>query len=933
MKPDTIYAVIDLETTGTSVKDGDRIIQIGCALVQNGQVIQTLSQLINPDRHVPFTIQKLTGITPKTLLTAPYFEEIGPTLAAMLEDTVIVAHNVNFDYPFLSAELERIGHAPLNNLAIDTVELAQVLLPTMGSFRLSDLTSHLNIEHDNPHQADSDAISTAKLFLKLTKRFQNLPSAVQQQLAHLGSALLRNTGDYLTQLVTPDRPLADNLVQVGPFVLRRQQALQQPLAKGSYPADEAQKRSRLRPQLKFRKTQAKMMDAVYQHAPSIDPLFIEAGTGLGKTLGYLVPYAYLASSSKKLVVTTATLVLQTQMIEQAIPQLNRIVGFDVPAVAIKSPRHYVDLYKLAMSLRQDEPNRLTRVLQMKLLVWLTLTATGDLDELHLTNYQAPLFNQIQHSGQIGTQTTNPFFEVDFYANLLKQVEAASIVITNHAFFSRHDLHDLPLGQKPYLVVDEAHRLADNATSAFSDQLNLGKLKHRLTQLRHAIDHQDSQDLKHVYQGNRVMTQRLVAMLTTAESIQTRIEGMQVYLYRRFFKQRKHVPANLEIVLNPETTQQLFKRFSQGLKQLSQWLPDLMHEANAVAVDFVAHRDQFLISDYATFQDLEAASTGLGRSLDQLTRLIAQEAELEAGVSRMLSLQMRHLDDVTSLAPHWQAISVSEDLQALLATYQAPVFTSATLMVNRSFDFVASQIGYQTLTDSETLRLRSPFHYRDQAQVFLAEDAPVIADMTDWQYADYLANTIEQLADNEAQTIILFNSLSVIAAVYSRLTQRPIASRKEILAQGVTGSAEKIAKRFAIGQQSLLLGAASFFEGIDYPDRLLQIVILTRLPFDAPDQPLVKARYQQLREQGLDPFVSDAIPRATMRLRQSFGRLIRTSHDRGVFIVLDPRLATTKFGRSMQKSLPNIKPKQLPTADIAELTADWLNLNPEEDDHA
>ena len=145
MNADTTFAVVDLETTGTSVKDGDRMIQFGCALVRHGKIIQTISQMINPDRSVPQTIQRLTGISPERLVAAPYFDEVAPALHQVLTKTVFVAHNVNFDYPFLNAEFERIGLPKLQLEAIDTVELAQVLLPEISSFRLSDLTTHFAI--------------------------------------------------------------------------------------------------------------------------------------------------------------------------------------------------------------------------------------------------------------------------------------------------------------------------------------------------------------------------------------------------------------------------------------------------------------------------------------------------------------------------------------------------------------------------------------------------------------------------------------------------------------------------------------------------------------------------------------------------------------------------------------------------------------------
>ena len=289
----------------------------------------------------------------------------------------------------------------------------------------------------------------------------------------------------------------------------------------------------------------------------------------------------------------------------------------------------------------------------------------------------------------------------------------------------------------------------------------------------------------------------------------------------------------------------------------------------------------------------------------------------------MSVNLRQITDVASLELSWDVFQVGSAVQQLIHHFEAPVFVGATLTAERSFDFLTAQLGYHKLPESSFLKLRSPFHYRDQAKVLVATDAPHAADVSDDAYADYLAMAIEQLADNQYQTIVLFNSLSVIEAVYQRLIHRPIAGHKELLAQGVTGSAEKIAKRFAVGDQSLLLGAASFFEGIDYPDRLLEIVILTRLPFDAPEAPITKARYRQIQLSGGDPFTEDALPRAILRLRQSFGRLIRTETDRGAFIILDPRFITTAYGKKMQKSLPNIKPMTLPLTDIPGYIRMWL----------
>ncbi|ARY91559.1 helicase C-terminal domain-containing protein [Lacticaseibacillus casei] len=924
MNADTTFAVVDLETTGTSVKDGDRMIQFGCALLRHGKIIQTISQMVNPDRSVPQTILRLTGINPDRLVAAPYFDEVAPVLHDLLTNTVFVAHNVNFDYPFLNAEFERVGLPKLQLEAIDTVELAQVLLPEISSFRLSDLTAYLAIRHDNPHQADSDAISTGKLLLQLTKRFQELPSPTQQALIQHRDGFIRETGDYLNLIATPPQPLKKAYVQVGSLVLRRPVTPTTDFAlSGAYPATDLAKKHLLQPRYRFRKAQAKMMDAIFAHTHQPEqPLFVEAGTGLGKTLGYLLPYAYAATPEHKLVIATPTLVLQTQLMQKAIPALNDLLGRTVPSVEVKSPQHYLDLNKFAASLHQEAPTRQTQLLQMKLLVWLTQTTTGDLDELHLTTYRAPLFLQIRHTGDVGTPFTNPFYTLDFYRRLQTATDAAVIVVTNHAFLARH-VEQLAGGQ-PFLVVDEAQHFADNTAAAFAQHMALGHLRRQLRHLWQLSDPDESHSLVAVYQSEPAMQMVLRQLHQLTETAQTTVTTLQQDIYRHFFHGKTTAMSGfVNLSLDPAAVDWLRETQSDKVKLLIKVIGRLTVTADKLTADFNKRPRFFLKSDGQRFQALAALRMSLADQRNRLQEMLRRLPELINGRAAVASITLSQVKDVASLGLSWDVFQVGAAVQQLLRQFTAPVFVGATLTAARSFDFLTRQLGYPELPETSFLKLRSPFHYRDQAKVLVATDAPNASEVSASAYADYLAQAIELLADNQHQTIVLFNSLNVIDEVYQRLIHRPIADLKELLAQGVTGSAEKIAKRFAVGEQSLLLGAASFFEGIDYPDRLLEMVILTRLPFDAPEAPITKARYAQIKASGGDPFTDDALPRATLRLRQSFGRLIRTETDRGAFVILDPRFITTQYGKKMQKSLPNIKPMTMPLNDMPEYVKMWL----------
>ena len=220
-----IYSVVDLETTGTSVNHGDRIIQVGCILVQDGEIINHFETKINPQMTIPRQITQLTGIKNSDVRHAPLFDDVAGTLYSLLSGTIFVAHNVNFDFPFLNAELERAGYPSLSIEAIDTVTLSQILMPTAKSYRLRDLTSSLSIEHSHPHSAVSDAEATAHLLVDLMKRLRELPTLTLEKLVELKLNLPQQTtmilDEELERRVTSPLPLSDELYVSHGIVLHK----------------------------------------------------------------------------------------------------------------------------------------------------------------------------------------------------------------------------------------------------------------------------------------------------------------------------------------------------------------------------------------------------------------------------------------------------------------------------------------------------------------------------------------------------------------------------------------------------------------------------------------------------------------------------------------------------------------------------------------
>lgn len=934
-----IYSVVDLETTGTNVNHGDRIIQIGCVLVQDGEIINHFETKINPREKIPRSIVQLTGIEDKDVRKAPLFEDIAGTIYSLLAETTFVAHNVNFDFPFLNAELERAGYPSLSIPAIDTVTLSQILLPTAKSFRLRDLTSSLHIEHDHPHSAVSDAEATAELLTDLLKRIEQLPTLTLEKITQLKLNLPQQTAgvfdvELLRRRKSP-QPLSEELYVSHGIVLHKSRPI---TANGQreqhkYPSTKKAKEKLYGETLKLRPVQAKMMNSIYNNYTHDEPknMIVEAGTGVGKTLGYLFPLSYVAYPDKKIVVSTATNILQQQIIDTSIAQLNKVLPFKMNSVIIKGNAHYIDIARFVHSLSVIEDSKLVQLLKAKILVWLLSTQSGDLDELNLNSQQSPYFTEIRHQGIRSLNPANAFYHDDFLVRREKRLHQADIIITNHAYLVAH-AQELGDGtRRPYLVIDEAQHLSESILKRSRRTFNFQKLRTAVHIMSGLVNNGNDRNLTDIFAEQALGSYNVELLRGDLNAVEEAVDLFQQALYRQYMTSATGNPDNelIEQPLQNDQVTALLDISGPVMMKLEQALSSVQLHFSALSHLFNSQSDRWLLSDrylMSQFQSQLAKLIEADQTLNEFNETLQQQGEAAA-----FWITIRQSSEQSALQLSGGLLEATHYLTKNVYPYFAqPLFVGATLFTSPRSLYLYHQLDLER-NNTLTRRFASPYNYKQHAKLLIAEDAPIPSAQNNSDYIKYLSDTIYQLTKNaDYQTMILFNSLVMIEQVYSQLRETDLFDQRDILAQGITGNRDKILKQFSSGKNSILLGASSFWEGIDLPESALELLIITRLPFDSPDEIMNRAHNKLLQQQGKNPFYHSELPKATMRLRQGIGRLLRTEDDHGVAVVLDPRLQTRRYGKTILSSLPTDLPvSSKKTAELISITQKFLQNGKED----
>lgn len=913
------FAVVDLETTGTQREKGHHIIQFGCAIIKNMKVVKTYSFMINPHRAIPQSVVNLTGIHNEYVQGKDDFSVYAPKIIEILKGTVFVAHNVDFDLPFLNYELVQHGYEALTNKAIDTVELAKIAFPTLPSYKLSDLTAQLKIRHLNPHKADSDAYGTAVLLIKIIHKLESLPQATLNTLSSLSSSLIRDTSWLITTIVDnlrkQKRPLGSNYMQVRNIILQKQNdQLDRHGENAHFPINDDEKKKLFKGKLHFRCAQVDLINHLHKFVNNPDKraMVVEAPNGTGKTFSYLFTYAYQLYSGRKLVVATPTKVLQEQIIDHEIPQLLKVTKLDLTAEVVKSSSHYLDLDGFVQTIFQGTPNKNTLVLQMQILVWLTETKTGDLDELNLTNYNAPLFAQIQHPGD--ARVGSRFASVDFWNLARKRQEEADILVTNHAYLANHYM-DTIWGQNPYLVIDEAHRFTENVISSRNDSLRFEALWGVLSYLRNLL-YFSNDGVENQFNDNVQLNFLLKKLDPQILELIQCINDLQKDLYAQNKNTvNKTILANgtLELSFQGKGLFNKNSQFKQSLGKFQQKLEEVRELTNQVLFELYHEQEQVLTNTETLLSEITEQIDRLDYYSEksyQLADILSDSQNLDQDG---FILMVTNPDDPLSTNLDWLMLDAEDVLNQIYSRFDHIAFISATLTSNHNFDYAINQLALSNMSLVEYIG-KSTFNIKKHLQVIAVNNMP---NPDSEAYEEDIEQILINDLTNKNHVLVLMTNLEKIRTVFMAIMNSPELKDFEILAQGISGSNNRIAKRFVIAKKAIIIGADSFWEGIDFHDCGIDTVFAARLPFESPDQPEVRLRQKKLEDQGINVFEKDSLPRAIIRFRQGMGRLIRGEKDHGQYIILDPRLWSKEYGKAFLQVIP-VKVKKVTKEELKEL---------------
>jgi predicted DnaQ family exonuclease/DinG family helicase len=881
------FVALDLETTGLDNKN-DRIMEIGAVKYLGGRPAGEFTTFVNPKMPIPAAITTLTGIRDADVASAPSFESIAASLLDFIVDLPLCGHQIEFDINFLNEEYKRASLPKVFMKQIDTAVLARIALPSLARYTLKHVAKTLGVPLDRAHRALDDARASGSVAISLVPKLCELPLRVRAVMAHCAPpSLVRQVltaslahEKYELDLSAPQLPRPPKkLAPREEFESIDIEEIRDIFSEGGG-------LSRVLSGFHERHSQTGMAACVTEAFSEKSTLVAEAGTGTGKSLAYCVPAALFALKNDcRILVSTHTRNLQDQLVAKDLPVVKQLAGDDFRFSVLKGRANYLcqQRFRRLIAGELGDFSYRERMGMLPLIRWAQETSTGDIEEQNQFNIK--WFGRVWHmicaeahscDGRKCSQYQNCFLQL-----ARQRALGSHIVVINHAlFFSELCAESSFLGRLGPIVFDEAHHLEEcghrhlrtevdsNRLASFLDTAaNLGKEIKKRADLGGISEPEYKAALKR-------LRQQIKAFLD---------DGLA------WAKEATHAVAEFQTEYNAETFSQ--NAAAMALDSVLSDLQDILHRFSQAAEGAGGDGQRTFTTEIVS---LAEAASQLKADCQYLTMAATEdhvfwcEGNAAKGWVKLCGVP---LDIGSVLGSVWEQ------------TEAGRVFTSATLSVSGSMDYFMRKIGIAPVPAGAPKprceMFASPFSasqaLRGGIRQSPALDSP--------EYPSYVADAVLALLDSfDKNILVLFTANAMLAAVYDLLKRRTTGGTCTILAQGFSGNRAAILEEFRQTRRAVLLGADSFWEGIDVPGKACEIVMISRLPFPVPTHPLTKALCRKVEQEKGESFISFSVPEAVIRFRQGTGRLIRTKDDRGALVVLDNRILTKGYGKHFISSL-------------------------------
>ncbi len=966
------FTTLDIETTGLDPQNCE-IIEIGAVRYREGIASEEFSVLIKPLAEVPTFIKQLTGIKESELEKGVDIKTALNELLNFIQNDLMICHNSGFDLTFIQNKLTLHMLTSLSNPSFDTLEISRVYLPFLRNHKLGTIADALLVKPPKKyHRALNDALITGEVFIRLTDFIlENIPFELNTTLLDLAEYAEKRSDleNYFKQIVEYQRKYAlidrkvdefhklyqsslaqslgftqsHNLIRTDNWQQDREEGFfEDPVSpesesgQDSIPQNEEEcivdlsfdnegYFARKFPEYEYRDGQVEMAKAVSQALKNEEFLIIEAGTGIGKTLAYLVTALHFAwKRKKKVFISTNTKNLQEQLFFKDLPIIKNCIPVPFQAVILKGRENYL-CYRKWNDIRMGYRKLLTPVeaaTLLNLIVWQRYTRSGDISEnssffreseTDVRKQFSFIWKKIASERYFCSGRKCPDYNNCYYMGIRQKAEKSSLIVTNHSLLLTDLSYDrFNNDEQNYLIIDEAHNLPEMASSYLGISLSYTDLTSFFQQLANINVRRNLQtgilpNLKAAIQKSAIEPDKKTIMHTDIDYLVLSLEDPKQYgadFFRTIGEKVTKQGSFGKLRIKTKDDQ-----LTVGIDELINFLTGLQGRLFNLS-QFLLQINKNKIADYDDYQEKLAGALEKARDLIEALKILKEPDfdNFALWLSNFSTSEPSFPNGVVNYAP----LEVSSYLQKILYNrMNSLIFTSATLALR--------------FNEEKTIReyiISSPFDYHKQSLVLAAGYLPIPSD----EY--FTPQSIELLKMTiycaKVGSMVLFTSYKDLNTVYDRINDDLYKKDILLLAQGRGYSRTVALNEFRDHGKAVLLGTSSFWEGVDVPGESLSLLILYKLPFQVPSEPIVEAFYEKLRREGKDPFMYSTLPNAMLRFRQGFGRLIRNKKDRGVVLIVDSRVINKFYGSYFREIIPTRIYNAETPVEICDLVAGWFN---------